>query len=155
MMKTEKILLASHGTAGAQAAVQAALALGQQGTELHHLVVVPTLWQGMTGDDWLNNGSTRDRYRRYLESELGKEIDEHRTAVQQQAEARGCVYQIEIVVGEPDQCLIEYSNDKPCDLIVMGSPRPKGVPGLRSRMHTDALLKKLSAPLLVIPFPHD
>ena len=154
-MKTEKILLASHGTRGAQAAVQAALALGQSGTELHHLVVVPTLWQGMTGDDWLNNGSTRDRYRRYLESEIGREIDEHANVVQQQAEAAGHRYQMQIVVGEPDECLIEYSKEHACDLIVMGSTRPKSEPGLRSRMHTAALLKNLSTPLLVIPFPND
>jgi nucleotide-binding universal stress UspA family protein len=154
MIKTEKILLASHGTVGAQAAVQAALSLGQQGTELHHLVVVPTLWQGMTGDDWLNNGSTRDRYRRYLESELGREIDEHCNEVRQQAEANGFAYQMEIVVGEPDQCLLDFSSSRDCDLVIIGSPRPKGVSGLRSRMKTESLVKKLSIPLLVIPFPN-
>ena len=102
MIKTEKILLASHGTQGSGAAVQAALTLGKKGTVIHHLVVVPTLWQGMTGDDWLNNGSTRDRYRRYLESELGREVDEHCDEVQQQAEANGFAYQKEIVFGEPE-----------------------------------------------------
>lgn len=154
MIKTEKILLASHGTPGSNAAVQAALSLGKKGTMIHHLVVVPTLWQGMTGDDWLNNGSTRDTYRRYLESELGREVDEHCDAVQQQAEAIGFTYQKEIVLGEPDQCLIDCSNEQACDIIIIGSPRPKGVSGIRSRMHTEPLVKSLTVPLLVIPFPN-
>jgi nucleotide-binding universal stress UspA family protein len=155
MIKTEKILLASHGTPGANAAVQAALTLGKKGTLIHHLIVVPSLWQGMTGDDWLNNGSTRDRYRRYLESEIGKEIDEHCDEVQKQVEATGFTYKKEILLGEPDQCLIDCSKEQDCDVVVIGSPRPKGVSGLRSRMHTEPLVKSLSTPLLVIPFPSD
>ena len=155
MMKTGKILLASHGTQGSKAAVRAALSLGENGTVIHHLVVVPTLWQGMTGDDWLNNGSTRDRYRRYLESELGREVDEHCNEVQRQAEANGFTYQKEIVLGEPEQCLIDCNNEQACDLIIIGSPRPKGVSGLRSRMHTEPLVKSLTVPLLVIPFPNE
>lgn len=153
MMKTEKILLASHGTPGAKAAVNAALAMGKKGTVIHHLIVVPTLWQGMTGDDWLNNGSTRDRFRRYLESELGREVDIHCDEVQQQAEENGFSYQREIVVGDPDECLINCSNEQACDVVIIGSPRPKGEQGIRSRMHTEPLVKNLSTPLLVIPFP--
>lgn len=154
MLKTEKILLASHGTLGSNAAVQAALSLGKNGATIHHLVVVPTLWQGMTGDDWLNNGSTRDSFRRYLESELGREVDEHCNDVQRQTEAAGLTYQREIVLGEPDQCLIDYNNEQTCDLVIIGSPRPKGMSGIRSRMRTESLVKSLTTPLLVIPFPN-
>ena len=155
MIKSEKILLASHGTPGSNAAVQAALSLGKEGTVIHHLVVVPTLWQGMTGDDWLNNGSTRDRYRRYLESELGREVDEHCTEVQQQAELNGFTYQKEIVLGELEECLINCSSEQGCDVVIIGSPRPKGVSGIRSRMHTEPLVKSLTTPLLVIPYPNE
>lgn len=154
-MKTEKILLASHGTPGANAAVQAALALGKKGSVIHHLIVVPTLWQGMTGDDWLNNGSTRDRYRRYLESELGREVDEHCDEVQRQAEAKNLSYQKEIVLGEPEECLLNCSIEQACDLIIIGSPRPKGISGIRSRMHTEPLVKSLNTPLLIIPYPNE
>ena len=41
----------------------------------------------MTGDDWLNNGSTRDRFRRYLESELDSEVNANCERVQKEAEA--------------------------------------------------------------------
>lgn len=153
MQKTQFTLLASHGTQGAMAAVQAAIELCQAGNELHHLIVVPELWQGMTGDDWLNNGSTRDTYRRYLESELGREIDEHCQLVQEMAVDKGIDYQRQIILGEPGKCLAEHSASRHFDLIVMGSPRPKGIAGLRSRMKIEPLLKTLSTPLLIIPFP--
>ena len=76
-MKLKNVLLASHGTDGAKAAERMAFDICEKGTKLHHLVVVDTLWQGMTGDDWLNNGGMRDKFRRYLENELGQEIDAH------------------------------------------------------------------------------
>jgi len=155
MQTANNILLASHGTEGAQAAEVMAFKLCKKGGHVHHLIVVPSLWQGMTGDDWLNNGSTRDRYRRYLETELGKEIDEHCLTVQQQSEQQGIHYHRDIQLGKPDQCLIDYSKQQAFDLVVIGSPRPKGVPGLRSRMNTETLVKKLGIHLLIVPFPDD
>ena len=137
------------------AAAHKALELCSSDGEIHHLIVVPDFWKGMTGDDWLNNGSTRDTYRRYLESELGKEIDEHCEAVQQQAEDKGLSYHRLIVVGEPAKCLIKHSQSRHFDLIIMGSPRPKGVEGLRSRIKPESLVKALTAPLLIIPFPSE
>ena len=153
MMTANHILLASHGTEGAKAAERMALALCDQGAKLHHLLVVPTLWQGMTGDDWLNNGSTRDRFRRYLESELGREADEHCQRVREQAEARDVAYSNELVVGEPDQCLLHTCREHDFELVVMGSPRPKGIKGLRSRMKPEPLTRALSVPLLIVPYP--
>ena len=126
-----------------------------KGAKLHHLIVVPTLWQGMTGDDWLNNGSTRNTFRRYLESELTREVNEHCDRINKDADARGLEYTSEIVLGDPDECLIHSSRKEPFDLIVMGSPRPKGKKGLRSRMSTKALAGSLPAPLLIVPYPDE
>jgi len=148
------LLLASHGTPGAMAAEQMAIKVCNQGSHLYHLIVVPTLWKGMTGDDWLNNGSTRNRFRRYLEDEIGREVDEHVARVKQQAEAAGIHYSNEIVVGEPDKCLLETAGKQDFDLVVMGSPRPKGVKGLRSRMLTDKT-RGLPVPVLIVPYPHE
>ncbi|MDH5179346.1 MAG: universal stress protein [Gammaproteobacteria bacterium] len=152
-MKT--VLLASHGTEGARAAELMAFKICEKGTRLHHLTIVPTLWQGMTGDDWLQNGSTRDTYRRYLESELGKEIDAHCDKLSVEANAHELTYTREIRVGEPEECLLEASREDRFDLVIMGSPRPKGVPGLRCRMNTKPLTKSLNIPLLIVPFPHE
>jgi nucleotide-binding universal stress UspA family protein len=155
MMSTNNVLLASHGSDGAKAAEQMAIQLCEKGARIHHLVVVPTLWEGMTGDDWLNNGSTRDRFRRYLESELEQEVAEHCERVSHQAEENNIGYSNEVVVGDPEQCLLDVSNKQNFDLIVMGSPRPKGIKGLRSRMATEPVTRSLQTPLLIVPYPHD
>ena len=154
-MKLKNVLLASHGTEGARAAELMAFEVCEKGAQLHHLVVVPTLWQGMTGDDWLQNGSTRDTYRRYLENELGQEIDAHCDKLSVEANAHELNYSKEIRVGEPDECLLVASRESNYDLVIMGSTRPKGKPGLRSRMNTKPLVKSLSVPLLIVPFPNE
>jgi len=153
MNSVSHVLLASHGTEGALAAEQMALSMCAKGAKLHHLIVVPTLWQGMTGDDWLNNGSTRDTFRRYLEGELGREVDEHCQRVSQSAEENELQYSKEIILGEPDECLIDSSKRDQFDLVIMGSPRPKGKKGLRSRMKTESLARALNIPLLIVPYP--
>ena len=112
-------------------------------------------WKGTTGDDWLNNGSTRDTFCRYLESELGREVDENFKRVGQAAINQEVEYSNDMVTGEPDECLLNTCQQQHYDLIIMGSPRPKGKPGLRSRMITDALTHKLTTPLLIVPYPDE
>lgn len=155
MNNSNRVLLASHGTEGAQAAERMVLQLCGKGSRIHQLVVVPDLWKGMTGDDWLNNGSTRDRFCDYLETELENEIREHVKRMQGEAANHEIDYSAEVMVGKPEACLMEASQSKEYDLIVMGSPRPKGKLGLRSRMKTEPLLRALSAPLLIVPYPDE
>ena len=154
MQSANNILLASHGTEGAQAAEMMAFELCKEGGHVHHLIVVPSLWQGMTGDDWLNNGSTRDTFRRYLEKELTQEVEEHKTRVSQAAEAHKLHYTSEVIIGEPEECLINTSKKADFDLVVMGSPRPKGKSGLRSRMVTNST-RELPIPVLIVPYPNE
>jgi len=154
MQTANNILLASHGTEGAKAAEMMAFKLCNKGGHVHHLIVVPTLWQGMTGDDWLNNGVTRDRFRRYLEDELSREVEEHKTRVSQAAEAHELRYTSEVIIGEPDECLVNTSKNADFDLIIMGSPRPKGKTGLRSRMVTKTT-RELSIPVMIVPYPDE
>ena len=151
----KNVLLASHGTEGARAAERMAFEICEKGTRLHHLVVVPTLWQGMTGDDWLNNGGIRNKFRRYLENEIGREIETHCDKLSVEASAHELSYSKEIRVGEPDEVLINATRDSEYDLIIIGSPRPKGKTGLRSRMHTKPLTKSLTVPILIVPFPNE
>ena len=155
MNASNRVLLASHGTEGARAAEQMALKLCAEGSQIHHLVVVPELWKGMTGDDWLNNGSTRDRFRNYLETELESEVREHVDRLRSEAANQEIEYSAEVLVGKPEECLIEASQQADYDLVVMGSPRPKGKRGLRSRMTTEPLARTLSSPLLIVPYPND
>jgi len=154
-VKFQRILLASHDTEGARAAERAAMALCALDGAIHHLVVVPDFWKGMMGDDWLNNASTRDRYARYLESELGREIQEHVDRLRGEVEACGISYAYQIMLGKPEQCLLEACGETRFDVAVIGSPRPKGKRGFRSRMAVEPLAKALEIPLLMVPFPRD
>ena len=155
MNQSNRVLLASHGTEGAQAAERMALQLCGKGSSIHQLVVVPELWKGITGDDWLNNGSTRDRFRNYLESELENEIRENVKRMQDEVEEKEIEYSAEVMVGKPETCLKKASESDEYDLIVLGSPRPKRKQGLRSRMKTEPLVQGLKTPLLIVPYPNE
>jgi len=155
MESANNILLASHGTEGAKAAEQKALELCRTGGHVHHLIVVPkALWEGMTGDDWLNNGSTRDTFRRYVEGQLQQEVEEHQARVSEAAKTRELKYTSEVIVGEPDESLVNASQKEKFDLLVMGSPRPKGKVGLRSRMLTNTT-RGLPITTVIVPYPNE
>jgi nucleotide-binding universal stress UspA family protein len=151
MPEYRHVVLASHGTPGAQAAERAALVLCARGATLSQLVVVPELWKGMMGDDWLNNASTRDAYGRHVERQLESEIATHVQRVRTQAEALGLRYRCRTVLGAPAACLVAYCRELVPELVVIGAPRPKGAAGLRSRMEMEVLVRALTAPLFVVP----
>ena len=147
------VLVASHGTLGAQAAERAALALCRAEGRLSHLIVVPDLWRGMMGDDWLNNASTRDVYGKYVETQLQREVQSQIDRLRPQAVTRDIAYEFRVVLGKPTECLLAFSRELAPDLVVIGAPRPKGISGLRSRMHPEQLAGALEMPLLVVPYP--
>lgn len=153
VMTPRVVLLASHRTAGARAAEEAALALCEAGGTIRHLEVVPDFWKGMRGDDWLNNAITQDRFGEYVESALQQELAEHAAALGRAVEARGLAYEHVATLGKPAECLLAATADVACDLVVVGSPRPKGTPGYRSRLKLDTVVRGLRVPLLVVPHP--
>jgi nucleotide-binding universal stress UspA family protein len=153
MLPSQRILLASHGTAGARAAENVALALATPGAVLFHLTVVPDLWRGMMGDDWLNNVSTREAYCSHIETLLGGEIERHRLELEPRVLATGAAYTARIVLGRPAHCVLAYAAETHPQLVVIGSPRRRGMSGLHSRMQVEALINGLAAPLLVVPYP--
>jgi nucleotide-binding universal stress UspA family protein len=113
--------------------------------------VVPDLWRGMMGDDWLNSARARIAFGDYLEGTLSREAGVHQARICEAAEALGVRYRPEVRQGDPAQCLIAHARETPCDLVVIGSPRPKGARGLRSRMPLEPLVRALKVPLLVAP----
>ncbi|HQU62769.1 MAG: universal stress protein [Nitrosomonas sp.] len=147
------ILLASHGTEGAIAAEDMALRICTPAGRIDHLVVVPEFWRNMTGDDWLNNGATRDRFRDYLDDTLRQDIDQQCQRVSQKASDRGLTCQHVVLLGEPEKALLRQARTHAYDLIVMGSPRQGGKSGLRSTMLTKKLVHRLETALLIVPHP--
>lgn len=154
MNKVSKLLLASHGTLGAQAAEQAAFKMCTHNPQITHLYVVPEFWKNMLGDDWLNNGSTRKQFEDYLEAELAKEADQHIERVHNDLQNLGIHTTHKIVIGDPQQCLLNICKETIFDLVILGSPRPKKMSGLRSRMVTKSIARKLIIPFLQVPHPN-
>ncbi len=153
-MKIKSLILASHGTLGARAAEEVALDLcAKNGASLYHLFVVPDFWKGMMGDDWLNNAVTRIRFGNYVENQLAQEAAAEIDRLAISAKARNIVHTHAIKLGKPADCLAEVSDGGHFDLVVIGSPRPKGAPGYRSRMALDPLARSLTAPLMIVPHP--
>ncbi len=153
-MNIDKVILASHGTPGAKAAEDVAFELCvENGASLYHLLVVPDFWKGMMGDDWLNNAVTRIRFGNYVENQLAEEAAGEIDRLAKAAELLGVSYSHDIRLGKPAECLAEACGAGSFDLAVIGSPRPKGAPGYRSRMTLDSLVRSLNVGLMIIPHP--
>ncbi|MBK6630953.1 MAG: universal stress protein [Betaproteobacteria bacterium] len=144
------LLLAHHGTAGAEQAAALALSLAVSGqTRIVHLYVVPDFWDGMQGDDWLNNAWTRDAFAHHVENQLKKDAQDQMQAVADQCASSGIEYEPVLRYGKPAECLLEAVREHGADLAVIGPPRPKGMTGLRSRMDLEKLARGLAVPLII------
>jgi nucleotide-binding universal stress UspA family protein len=144
------LLLCHHGTPGAAAAAILALDCAIPGqTTLVHCLVVPTLWAGMQGDDWLNNASTRDAFADYVENLLENDARRELSGVAAQCRERGVAWQGIVRYGEPAEVALAVADEVQADLVVIGPPRRKGEEGLRSRLDLEILVRGLQCPLLV------
>ncbi len=145
-----RLLLCHHGTPGAAAAATLALNLAKPGyTCLIHCLVVPDLWGGMQGDDWLNNASTRDAFGDYVENLLAQEARQQLAGVEASCQERGIEYRPLLRYGDPTDVILAVAKSEQADLLVIGPPRRKGEPGLRSRLDLEKLVRGLACPLLI------
>jgi len=150
MKNLKSILLAHHGTAGALLAESLAMEMAIPGqTEIVHLIVVPDLWEGMQGDDWLNNASTRDTFGDYVEGILEADVKKQIKAVEARTKERGITYKPIMRQGDPAECLLEIAAQENVSMVVIGPPRAKGVTGVRSRMDMEKLARGLYVPMLM------
>ncbi len=146
----ETLLLGHHGTEGAGRAEDLAFQLAAPGhSRVLHLLVVPDFWAGMQGDDWLNNASTRDVFARYVEGMLEKDAAEQVAALGARCRARGLEYSSLVRFGDPTQCLLEAAAAHSVSAVVIGPPRPKGVPGFRSGVDFAALVRSVRTPVII------
>ncbi|MBI4996301.1 MAG: universal stress protein [Rhodocyclales bacterium] len=148
------LLLCHHGTLGAAAAEALACAVAVPGvTTVVHCLVVPELWAGMQGDDWLNDASTRDAFGNYVENMLENDARRELAAVEARCRERGLGYRSVLRFGEPAATVLAVAAEVGADLVVIGPPRRKGEEGLRSRLELDPLVRALRCPLLVAARP--
>ena len=154
MRAPRKLLLCHHGSSGALAAEALAHEFALPGTTtIVHCLVVPELWAGMQGDDWLNNASTRDAFGDYLENMLERDAKRELAAVASRCKERGLACESVMRLGNPAETLLAVAAEIGADLVVIGSPRKKGEEGLRSRMELEKLVRGLKCPLLIAPHP--
>lgn len=150
MQAPATLLLCHHGTRGAAAAEALALDCATPGvTTVVHCLVVPALWGGMQGDDWLNNASTRDAFGDYVENMLENDARRELAAVESHCRQRGIAYRAVLRYGEPADIALAAATEAAADLVVIGPPRRKGEEGLRSRMDVEKLMRGLSCPMLI------
>ena len=154
MQAPATLLLCHHGTRGAAAAEALACALAVPGvTTVVHCLVVPELWAGMQGDDWLNDASTRDAFGNYVENMLENDAKRELAAVEARCRSLGLAYRSVLRFGEPAATVLAVAAEVGADLVVIGPPRRKGEEGLRSRLELDPLVRGLRCPLLVAARP--
>ena len=150
MINSKTLLLAHHGTEGAFLAESLAFDIAiPEHTLVVHLLVVPDLWEGMQGDDWLLSASTRDDFGRYVEGILEAEVKKQFIALEARCGERGITYKPVMRLGDPAECLLELAAKESVSVVVIGPPRPKGVTGLRSRMDLEKLARGLHVPLMI------
>ena len=154
-MLLNKYLLASHGSIGGQTAEAIALSHLKRGDELHHLYVIPSWWADMTGDDWLNNGVSRNRFRNYLAKQLDDECQMVIERIQRQCKERGIRYSPLVKTGDSAQCLLTVTKETDYKIIFIGSRRPKEMQGLRDTMLTAHLQKQLYDKLYIVPYRNE
>lgn len=147
-----KILLASHGSEGGVAAEDAAIAACHVGDTLDHLYVIPSWWADMTGDDWLNNGVSRNEYRGYIETELHSESKQVSNRIKAQCQLKKVNYRLKLIVGDGEQLLTSMGQNY--EKIFIGSRRPKGFPGINDCMLTKQAHKILQNRLEIIAYPN-
>jgi len=146
----DTLLLGHHGTEGACRAETLAFQLAVPGrTRIVHLLVVPDFWAGMQGDDWLNNASTRDVFARYVEGMLEKDAADQVAALEARCAEAGFEYGSVVRFGDPTQCLLEAASARAASAVVIGPPRPRGVPGFRSGVDLTALVREIRAPVFI------
>jgi len=84
---------------------------------------------------------------------LEREIEVEVARVRGRAAEIGLRYERRVVLGKPAECLLESAAMLKPDLVVIGSPRPARLRGLRSRMQLETLVRGLAVPLLIVPHP--
>lgn len=147
-------LLASHGSPGAIEAERVALNQCCEGDYIDHLLVVPDWWADMTGDDWLNSGASRNRYRAYIEEQLKQEAEQVFLRLENECYMRGINYSSIFVVGNTPQVFKEFVCAEKYTKIFTGSRRPSSYTGVKDRMLTKKIIKRAGCKLVMVEHPN-
>lgn len=145
----KRILIATHGTEGAQKAESYAIGLARQsGTELHGLYVIHKDWSSLVGIEWLHSSERRMEFYRYAESQFNIRAEEVLRAFAERA--KGMKVATSVKVGYPDEIIAEEAMDRHIDLIVVGGNSDVRSEEYKARISLKRLMKLAPCPVLVV-----
>lgn len=156
-----KILLCTHGSAGAQKAeeyVFTHLLPKSPSAKLTVLTIIDKDWSNMSTDDWLNTSTTRTQFKDYVQEQLGREIDEDWQRIKDKyplAEQANFIK----VAGDIEETIAEVAEKLSSELIVLGPFYKKKsrlfsvkmTPGLAATLSNEKLHPLLPCPILTVP----
>ena len=156
-----KILLCTHGSAGAKKAeeyVFKSLLAKCPDAQLTVLTIIDKDWSSMSTDDWLNTSTTRTQFKDYVEEQLGREIAEDWQRIKEtfpQAEPAKFIK----VAGDIEETIAEVAKKIAAEIIVLGAYHKKPsrlfsvkmTPGLAATLSNAKLHPLLPCPILTVP----
>lgn len=146
----QKILLATHGTPGAQKAEALAKQWADQyGAHVTVLSIINEAWGDMTCDDWLNTSTTRNNFGSYVAGEIAKEIDVVWNRIRD--DFNGVDIDFLSKGGKLEDVLAEAANKVQPDVVIMGAWQKNQAPGFRDRFENKRLHPQMPCPLVVAP----
>lgn len=146
----KRILLATHGTPGAQKAETLAAQWARtSGAELVVLSIFNEDWKHMTGDDWLNTSTTRNKFGDYVMGQVNAEMDRLQERLEQVFQ--GLEVRYVRASGNIEQVLAETAEKEQADIVIMGAWQKKQAPGFKARFENRRLHPLLPCPAVVAP----
>lgn len=144
------ILLATHGTPGAQKAEAIARQWADAyGAKVTVLSIINEAWGDMTCDDWLNTSTTRNKFGSYVAGEIASEIQSVWDRVK--ADFEGVEIDFISESGTLDDALVAATNEVNPDVVIMGAWQKVQAPGFRDRFQNKILHPQMTCPLVVAP----
>jgi len=149
----QHILLCTHGTPGARQAetlVFEKLLPMFPDARLTVLTVFNQDWDLMTGDDWLNTSTTRNKFRSHVETQLTLETEAHWETIRERYPVAS-QHRFMHVFGPVEETFAEVARKRNCDLVVMGAWQKKMAKGFKHRVKPDKLHPVMAIPFMIAP----
>lgn len=143
-----RIAVAVDGSDSSRAPLAAAVALARErGAELVGLFVMDSGWADFIGNDWQSSRNARQGFLDYVREDQERHAEQAR---RQFAEAAPGA-RFAVLVGEPEQALLEFIASPEADLLVMSRTAYQvcGRPSLKRL--AAALKKKAGKPVVLCP----
>lgn len=147
-----RILVATHGTAGARLAEEYGIKLARAlDAELHALYVIHKGWGSIAGIEWLHASHVRMEFYHYAEAQFRRRAQEVLDAFIARAHALSTMTYV--TVGEPGESMAETATAIGADLLIIGPTARVRSEEYQARVSLKKLLKHAPCPVLIANHP--